>query len=346
MTKHVALILMSTFNGEKFLAEQIESIRAQSFDHWRLLIRDDGSSDQTKKIITRYCKMDERIIHHQDHLGNLNIPQSFSQLMQKALDRHEQYIFFADQDDVWLPDKLAKSLFLLQQKEYEAPHQAILIHSDLKIVDSQLRTIHPSFLQFEHLKRNTQDPLKTLLINNFVTGCTVAMNRNLLKLVTPIPNNVFMHDWWCALCAAALGNIHFVAEQTILYRQHEQNTVGSKHFANKCLELLSFKKNLQKRKKNLANCFFQAQELLLRIQALSTHHEEDLTMKSGSRPQEARPLRRLEENPNYFHHLLLLEQFSSLPTLSLPARLRQANKLRLHAASPLRKIMFWCLLLV
>lgn len=108
-----ALILMSTYNGEKFLAEQIDSIISQTFKNWSLLIRDDGSSDSTVSIITSYCKSDQRIIFLEDTLGNLKVQKSFSALMQQAVKRDEAFIFFSDQDDVWLPNKLAQQVSLL-----------------------------------------------------------------------------------------------------------------------------------------------------------------------------------------------------------------------------------------
>lgn len=310
-----ALILMSTYNGEKFLAAQIDSIISQTFERWVLIIRDDGSTDGTVEIIKKYCQTDPRILFLKDDLGNLNILKSFSVLMQKASTREEDFIFFCDQDDVWLSNKLALQVSLLRNLENKyGPDNPILVHSDLRVVDNNLNEIHSSYLGFEKIKRNTVFPLKTLLINNFVTGCTLGMNRKLLKISTPIPDNAFMHDWWCALCAATAGKIGFIDEATLLYRQHRQNSIGSKGFYGKLLrELFSFKASFVKKRKNLKTCFDQAQSLLSRIN---------------------------NNNKNY----PLLKEFANLVNKGFLMRYITAASLRLKPSGSVRGLAFWVFL--
>lgn len=309
--KNTALILLSTFNGEKFLASQLESIRSQTFTDWILLVRDDGSSDKTVSIIKNYCQTDKRIILLEDQLGNLNIFKSFSTLMQQAVMREEQYIFFSDQDDIWLPDKLERQTALLSELEKQhGTETPLLVHSDLAVVDGGLQEIHPSYLQFEKLQRNTLSPVKTLLINNFVTGCTVGMNRRLLEIATPIPDSVYMHDWWCALCAAVCGKIGFTEEATLLYRQHHHNSIGSNGFYGKFKELLSLRKSFVKKKKNLGRCFGQAKSLLGRV----------------------------GEGNQYYS---LVEGFSSLINKQIFKRYYSAARLGLQPAGKLRGMLFW-----
>jgi glycosyltransferase involved in cell wall biosynthesis len=307
------LILLSTFNGEKYLGAQLDSILAQYFPHWQLLIRDDGSSDHTTAIIREYTKKDPRIIFIEDALGNLNVIQSFSVLMQHALSRHENVIFFCDQDDVWLPNKLQLQLELFAKETQQYGQDfPILIHSDLRIVDHHLNAIHASYLQYEKITRNSHSPLKTLLINNFITGCTMGINKALLKMATPIPANVRMHDWWIGLCAAALGKIAFLDQATVLYRQHSQNTIGSKGFYSRVLTVLT-KKEREKRKNNFNLCFAQASELL----------------------------KLLHQNNHHYH---LIQQFADLPSQHLLSRLQRAYQVKLEHSHYIRKIIFWTML--
>ena len=310
-----ALILMSTFNGEKYLAEQIESIIAQTHTNWILLIRDDGSSDTTVDIIQRYSASNSRIIQIKDNFGNVNCIKSFSLLMQAACNRNEVYIFFCDQDDVWLPEKLSLQITMLQNMEQQ--HEAgtpMLVHSDLRVVDSNLSMTHPSFLAYERLQRNIDAPLKTLLINNYITGCTIGMNKALLTLASPVPENVLMHDWWCALCAAASGIIGFIEQVTVLYRQHNRNSIGSKGDAGKLLQLIDFKRTFARKRKNFLLCIQQADELLARSDCRNDNDR--------------------------------IKNFASLKRKKIMARYLLASKLKLQPAGFLRIAAFWTMLAV
>ena len=221
------LVLMSTYNGVDFLGEQVESIRRQTFTGWTLLVRDDGSTDETVALLDRLAAADARIIRLVDDAGNLGPAQSFGVLMQAALTRDATYIAFADQDDVWDADKLSVQLEAMAERERTAGVDApILVHTDLRVVDECLRLIHPSFLTFQGLGTDGH-PLRQLLTQNFVTGCSTLVNRPLLALALPLPA-VVMHDWWLALCAASEGEIVRVPKTTVLYRQHARNAAGSR----------------------------------------------------------------------------------------------------------------------
>jgi hypothetical protein len=148
--------------------------------------------------------------------------------MEAALDTGARYIAFADQDDVWQVDKLDREVDALRAREAAVGSAVpLLVHSDLRVVDEQLRPIHSSFLSFQGLGHNRATPLQTLLTQNFVTGCTTVVNRSLLRAALPLPD-VVMHDWWLALCAAALGEILYCPGATVLYRQHDRNAAGSR----------------------------------------------------------------------------------------------------------------------
>jgi rhamnosyltransferase len=222
------VVLLSCYQGAPYIGEQIESIRRQTYHDWALLVRDDGSSDDTSEIVRRMARDDARISLLTDGRGNLGPLGSFGVLLEHALERQAAYVALSDQDDVWRADKLERELELIRAHEASAGSgHPTLIHSDLAVVDRDLRPIHPSYLRYQRLQHVADEPLRRLLLQNFVTGCTVVLNHALLRVATPIPP-VVMHDWWLAQCAGALGTILFLPEPTVLYRQHGANTLGSR----------------------------------------------------------------------------------------------------------------------
>jgi glycosyltransferase involved in cell wall biosynthesis len=220
---------MSTYNGARFVGEQIESIRRQTLTGWSLLVRDDGSSDDTVMIVESLTSLDSRIRLVRDDRGNVGPAASYGHLLEQVTGSDPDYVALADQDDVWYPDKLERELDHLQRREREIGTAVpLLVHSDLSVVGEDLRPIHASFLAFQHLRHVDRWPLGTLLVQNFVTGCTVLINRALLRIAVPLPAAILMHDWWLALCAAAVGEVRFLPEPTVLYRQHGSNVLGSR----------------------------------------------------------------------------------------------------------------------
>jgi rhamnosyltransferase len=221
------LILLSSYNGERFIAEQINSIRRQTYTDWALVVRDDGSSDGTVAVIRSLAEQDPRITLLEDTKGNLGPAASFGALLVHAQEHGARYIALADQDDVWLPTKLARELDRLRDQEAASGVTVpLLIHSDLAVVRQDLTLLHRSFLQHQGLRHQAERPLRGLLIQNFVTGSTVVFNWALLECAVPFPR-VIMHDWWLALCAAAFGRLLYLPEATVLYRQHADNAQGS-----------------------------------------------------------------------------------------------------------------------
>lgn len=213
--------MLSAYNGAHHIAEQIESIRAQSFTDWKLIVRDDESTDNTVDVVKSLAVRDDRIQLVTDTKGNIGPWASFGELLAIAHARAADYVFLSDQDDVWRPDKMERQMLLLRSLEDEPG----LIHSDLEVVDEDLHEIHPSFREFQRSSYDTSDPLRTLLIHNAVVGCTIGVNRPLLDFALPIPAGAW-HDWWLALSAAATGSIKSTQDSTVLYRQHSHNVVG------------------------------------------------------------------------------------------------------------------------
>lgn len=224
-------ILLATYNGLRYLAEQVESIQAQTCTDWRLLIRDDGSSDGTLEKLRTLARKEPRITLLEDSRGRLYPAQSFSALMEEAGKSEARTFAFCDQDDIWLPKKLERELNLLKRAESEwGEKMPFLVHTDACVVNEQGRLLHKSFLRYQNLRHEDKNPLPILLVQNFVTGCTTLFNRPLLELATPAPPQSPIHDWWLALCAAATGKLLFLPEATLLYRKHSQNAIGARSY--------------------------------------------------------------------------------------------------------------------
>lgn len=219
-------ILLTTYNGEKYLSEQIDSILSQTFTDWRLLIRDDGSSDSTTQIINTYHdKHPQKIIFLSDDEGNLGLTKSFSKLMSQS---DAEYIAFCDQDDVWMEYKLELQIQEITKAEKKFGSDIpILIHTDLKVVNKDLEIISESFWKYQKLNPYKMNKLNVLVLQNFVTGCSSLINRALVNAAQPIEDNAIIHDWWIALVAVLYGKIITIDRASLYYRQHDTNDTGA-----------------------------------------------------------------------------------------------------------------------
>lgn len=222
-------ILMSTYNGERYLAEQLDSITAQTFTDWCLMVRDDGSTDGTARVLEEYAAKDRRISVLKDG-ENLGACQSFERLLEAC--GEADYYAFADQDDVWKPDKLSLSMDAMRKAEKEFPGQPIVVHTDLQVVDQNLQPLAPSFWQYGGICPEILDTnIHFIAICNSVTGCAMVMNRAARKAALPFAPNVFMHDAWTAIAVlAAGGRLIPIPQTTIYYRQHTGNVCGAQHY--------------------------------------------------------------------------------------------------------------------
>ena len=213
-------ILMSTYNGQQFLAEQIRSIQDQSYTDWTLFIRDDGSSDNTKEILKDFERQDSRIhLIDSDKSDNLGVIKSFHKLVNH--DRADYY-FFSDQDDVWLPNKLELSL---KEAQYYLADLPLMVYMDLKVVNQDLEIMTESMVKSQSHHANTE--LVQELTENTVTG-GVAMINHALAEMWQETDDILMHDWYLALLASAFGNLVFIDQPGELYRQHSDNVLGAR----------------------------------------------------------------------------------------------------------------------
>ncbi len=218
-------ILLATYNGEHFIAEQIESLLNQTYNNWRLIVRDDNSTDNTPVIIAKYQKQyPEKITIIPSNSANLGSVLNFNALLTFAKD--DEYIMFCDQDDKWLPDKIEDTLNAMLQLEAEhSSAQPLMVFTDFLYVDEQLQMI-PSKKDF-HIAQLFPVRFAHLLAQNHIYGCTMMINKALAKIALPIPKEAENHDHWIALVASVFGKIKYLNKRTILYRQHTRNISGS-----------------------------------------------------------------------------------------------------------------------
>ena len=224
-------IVMSTYNGEQFLAEQIDSIQQQTFKDWQLLIRDDGSSDQTPEIIKSFVAQDPRIVFINEHdRENFGVIKNFFTLI-----KHDKadYYFFSDQDDVWLEDKLETMLAAARQYPDQLP---LMVYTDLCVVDQNLQVMNQSMIRSQSHHANTE--LVQELTENTVTGGVALINHALAERWRTL-DNIIMHDWYLAVLATAIGKLVYIDQPGELYRQHDNNVLGARTFTKRLKTWLS-----------------------------------------------------------------------------------------------------------
>ena len=241
-------VVLATYNGELYLGELLDSLLAQSYGGWRLEARDDGSSDRTVALLESFQqKHPTRIIIIKDNDGNLGPRDNFSRI---ANSTSSGYLMFADQDDIWRPEKIEITLDQMRAVELvKGVDFPILVHTDMRVVDVTGKVIGESFWDYQNLKATACMKLPRQLVQNYVTGCTMMINRKLLELSMPVPPDAIMHDWWFALVASAFGEIAVVKRQTVNYRQHGENSIGAKRWGSRhvAAELLGGIGELRKR---------------------------------------------------------------------------------------------------
>jgi glycosyltransferase involved in cell wall biosynthesis len=223
-------VLLSTFNGEKYLAEFLHSLADQEWPHISLVARDDGSSDNTLQVLKRFpgaSRINVQILPASVHLG---VAHSFLNILSDAGEGFDYYAF-ADQDDVWLPGKISRAVNKLDPVSAAVP---TLYFSRLEYVDEDL-----NHLKWSRVPRRLG--FGNAVVENVATGCTVVLNKSARELILPaLPAECLMHDWWCYLTLSCFGQVVFDDYSGIQYRQHGGNLIGA---------AMSFESDLNRRLK-------------------------------------------------------------------------------------------------
>ena len=216
-------VLLSTYNGERYLRAQLDSLVSQDYAKFSVIVRDDGSTDRTSGILADYqSRLNLKIM--EDCAGNLGPGRSFLRIVSAV---ESDIYMFCDQDDVWVADKISKTVCAIGTCGNDL---AVLAFSDLTVVDGDGTVLHKSFLKSEGGQRGHPVSLEVLAVQNCAVGCTMAFTKPLRDraLRAGIPEEgVAMHDWWFALYAFCAGKLIFLPEALVLYRQHPGNVSGA-----------------------------------------------------------------------------------------------------------------------
>ncbi|MDF1548305.1 MAG: glycosyltransferase family 2 protein [Bacteroidales bacterium] len=206
-------IALATYNGEKFLAEFLDSVYSQSYQNIEVIAVDDCSTDETEEILAKY--KNTHGLKYEVNSENLGFIKNFEKVLSLC---SGEYIALADQDDIWFPEKVATLLDNIGNH--------LLIHSDAILIDAKKNKIADSFTRFSN-KKVRLTSFKNLLFYNNVTGCTSMIKKELIQKALPFPDKIIYHDWWLALVAAKYGNIQYLQEPFLYYRQHDNVSGGA-----------------------------------------------------------------------------------------------------------------------
>ncbi|RJF47247.1 glycosyltransferase family 2 protein [Pediococcus acidilactici] len=220
-------VIMSTYNGEKFVEEQITSILKQRIkDDYDLnvYIRDDGSKDKTLDILKKIAFKNEKV-HILNTKKNVGVRLSFFELLKHV---EADYYFFADQDDVWNIDKIEKILDVFESTNSK---DLVGVYSDLELVDSNLNDLGYSMMENQGWSYEEDRSFSFLIFHYRITGASFAINKTVRDFVIGYSNTTFedinMHDSFIALLIAACNGLYFIPEKLVKYRQHSGNVIGA-----------------------------------------------------------------------------------------------------------------------
>nr|MBP3599375.1 glycosyltransferase family 2 protein [Eubacterium sp.] len=243
-------IVLATYNGAKFIKEQLDSILNNSWKDLTIEVCDDGSTDETLEIVSKYVKTYDNVTLHRNE-KNLGYVMNFMEGIKRS---QSPYIMLCDQDDIWHVDKIQKTYNRMRELEKEMSSQVpLLVYSDAMNFDSDTGEELGSFHKSSHLDTEKVD-LAHLLMENKCIGCTVMVNgviRDYLKELSPA---IRVHDWWLALICSCFGKIAYLDESTLQYRQHSGNMIGGSGFSTYVGNRL---KNMQKQKLAIRATFEQ-----------------------------------------------------------------------------------------
>ena len=216
-------ILLSTYNSEKYLMEQIQSYINQTYSDWRLIVRDDGSTDETLKILNKLAEtyQDKIIFYRGNNIGTI---KSFEWLLAKS---EAEYIMLSDHDDVWMENKIEVTLLKMKELETKHANKPLLVFTDLRVVNENLELVNESFWKYARLDVKSSSDLNYLGVCNCINACTIMINKKAKEICLPFSDKAKMHDAWIALKVCKYGEIGYVDKPTILYRQHSKNLFGA-----------------------------------------------------------------------------------------------------------------------
>lgn len=210
---------MATYNGEKYIKEQLESILSQLDEKDEVIVSDDHSTDKTLEIVEKFRDSRVKIFLNKNDKG---LTYNFENAIKQA---NGDYIFLSDQDDVWLPNKVAVAVKGLEDNDF--------VITNCKITDRNLNVINESYFKFNNSKKGF---FKNFYRSSYL-GCCTAFRRELLSDILPFPQKLYLyHDWWIGYIADRKYKVQFIEEACLLYRRHDENVspTGQKSKQNLC----------------------------------------------------------------------------------------------------------------
>ena len=311
-------ILLATYNGEKFIREQLESLLIQTCGDFRIVIRDDASTDSTCEIIREIINdnKDREIVLLSDKGASGSAKNNFMRLI-KCSDA--DYVMFCDQDDIWEPDKVKESIkAILKMENKFGKDMPLMVHTDLAVMSEEGKIISDSLIEYMNLPR--KDSLKNILLQNSVTGCTVIINKALLTLLKRADENekIVMHDHFAACLAALFGHVGLLNKPTVCYRQHGDNEIGAQNAKSLRYMLHRFHEGKKNFRSGMEANYRQAEYIV------SLYKEE---------------LKKVDEKKRAF-----LEEYAGLLYKSSHERRVFFKKYNMYKYGKLKKLMqiFWC----
>lgn len=222
-------IILATYNGEKFLRQQLESIiNSDKYDELvnSVIVTDDNSTDSTRHIVSEYLNYKVKLI------TNIDISGVCGNFLNGLKYSSAEYVMFCDQDDIWLSSKIVDSYRCIKDLESsKGKDYPLVCFCDLEITDESLVKLEDSFINYHHIKLPYRLEFNKLVLNNVAPGCSSIINKKMVDYVLKGKKHIqkwIMHDWWIMLIASRLGYISFIPSTLIQYRQHTGNVVGYK----------------------------------------------------------------------------------------------------------------------
>lgn len=236
MSRKIASIALCTYNGAKYIGEQLASLSRQTRLPDELIVCDDRSMDETVALLKVFAADAPFPVTIEINKERLGPAANFAKAAGLC---HGDIVLFCDQDDIWHDDKVAVQLRAVAAAERQArPNIPILVHGDLEVVDENLTPLHPSFMRLMHPHLDRFN-MAYLLGDNVAVGCATAVNRALLDIALPLPEQALMHDWWFAQCAIGCGRIVYIDRPLMQYRQHQANQIGAAPWLRRVSQMLS-----------------------------------------------------------------------------------------------------------
>lgn len=241
-------VLLATYNGEKYLETQLDSLVSQTSHDFKVYIHDDGSKDNTVSIINKYVGRYPDLF---EFIGSNSTGGPVNNFMYLLSNVNSNYYMFCDQDDYWYNFKIEKTYEAMSYRE-TSKDIPVLICSDVELVDHKLGILFDSYFKYKKIDY-ADTSVRHLLKRNFVIGCTSMINNRLkeLSLEKVDLSNIYMHDWWFALIASQCGVLGVLPNCTLKYRQHGDNASGSSlkvGYRKLLKEIIHFKKSIDIKK--------------------------------------------------------------------------------------------------